>query len=123
MIEIEAESASVAPRQPAALTVVGVEPAPPAVGLKPELIAKGKNIYYLYCETCHGVIDRPYPSLHPDLTKLPEAKHKLFNDIVLGGLLAKNGLANFSNSLSEEDVEAIHQYLIDEQKKDYGNIE
>jgi quinohemoprotein ethanol dehydrogenase len=98
-------------------------PAPPAVELKPELIAKGKDIYYLYCETCHGVIDRPYPSLHPDLTKLPEAKHKLFNDIVLGGLLAKNGMANFSNSLSEEDVEAIHQYLIDEQKKDYGKTE
>ena len=43
----------------------------------------------------------------------------VFNDIVLKGILSQNGMANFSNSLSEEDVEAIHQYLLKQQTESY----
>jgi quinohemoprotein ethanol dehydrogenase len=38
---------------------------------------------------------------------------------VLKGILSENGMANFSNSLSEEDVEAIHHYLIKQQTISY----
>jgi hypothetical protein len=31
---------------------------------------------------------------------------------VLGGILAENGMASFSNSLNKEDVEAIHHFLL-----------
>jgi len=58
-------------------------------------------------------------SQHPDLSKLPEAKHLLFNDIVLKGILSENGMAGFSNSLSEEDAEAIHQFLLKKQVENY----
>jgi quinohemoprotein ethanol dehydrogenase len=97
-------------------------PPPPDTPLKEELLAKGSTLYYTYCETCHGIVGKHY-SLHPDLTKLPVAKHQLFNNIVLGGILAKNGMASFSNSLNEQDVEAIHQYLIKLQQDLYKKQE
>jgi quinohemoprotein ethanol dehydrogenase len=43
-----------------------------------------------------------------------------FNDILLKGILSQNGMASFSNSLSAEDVEAIHHYLINQQSISYG---
>jgi quinohemoprotein ethanol dehydrogenase len=64
---------------------------------------------------CHGNFGDKHLSQHPDLSKLTEAKHLKFNDILLKGILAENGMANFSNSLSEEDVEAIHHYLLKQQ--------
>jgi quinohemoprotein ethanol dehydrogenase len=90
-------------------------PAPPNIEIKEELIAKGAAIYESYCETCHGRFGDKHLSQHPDLSKLTEAKHLVFSDIVLKGILAQNGMANFSNSLSQEDVEAIHHYLLKQQ--------
>ncbi|MDZ7648332.1 MAG: hypothetical protein U5K54_14735 [Cytophagales bacterium] len=51
------------------------------------------------------------------------AKHQVFNDIVLKGILSENGMANFSNSLSEADVEAIHNYLLKKQTELYKKQE
>ena len=90
-------------------------PAPPDTKIKEELISKGISLYGFYCEICHGKFGDLHTSQHPDLSKLTPAKHMVFNDIVLKGILAQNGMANFSNSLSEEDVEAIHQYLLKQQ--------
>jgi quinohemoprotein ethanol dehydrogenase len=95
-------------------------PAPPDTQISEELVAKGLTIYVSYCEICHGGFGDRHMSQHPDLAKLPEAKHKLFKDIVLGGLLAENGMASFSNSLSDEDVEAIHHFLIKRQREVYN---
>ena len=47
----------------------------------------------------------------------------LFNDILLKGILAQNGMANFSNSLSEADVEAIHHFLLKKQTVVYAEQE
>jgi quinohemoprotein ethanol dehydrogenase len=38
---------------------------------------------------------------------------------VLKGILSENGMANFSNSLNEDDVEAIHNYLLKKQTELY----
>jgi quinohemoprotein ethanol dehydrogenase len=94
-------------------------PKPPDMKVKEELVARGKELHYTLCETCHGIISM-HESLHPDLRKLSVAKHLVFKDIVLGGILAKNGMASFSNSLSEEDAEAIHHYLLVEQAELYS---
>ncbi|MBL7857978.1 MAG: PQQ-dependent dehydrogenase, methanol/ethanol family [Cyclobacteriaceae bacterium] len=94
-------------------------PAPPNIKIKKELIAKGAAIYEAYCETCHGRFGDQHLSQHPDLSKLTETKHLVFNDIVLKGILAQNGMANFSNSLHEDDVEAIHQFLLNKQTELY----
>ncbi len=90
-------------------------PAPPDVKIKEELITKGFSLYGFYCEICHGKFGDLHTSQHPDLSKMTVAKHMVFNDILLKGILSQNGMASFSNSLSEEDVEAIHQYLLKQQ--------
>jgi quinohemoprotein ethanol dehydrogenase len=95
-------------------------PAPPATAINTELLQKGATLYEFYCITCHGNFGDNHLSQHPDLSKLTEAKHIKFNDIVLKGILSENGMANFSNSLSEEDVEAIHHYLIKKQVEGYA---
>jgi quinohemoprotein ethanol dehydrogenase len=43
----------------------------------------------------------------------------LFNDILLKGILSQNGMASFSNSLTEEDAKAIHHFLIKKQQEGY----
>ncbi len=98
-------------------------PAPPDTKIKTELLAKGVTLYDFYCITCHGNFGDNHLSQHPDLSKLTEAKHMVFNDIVLKGILSQNGMANFSNSLSEEDAEAIHHYLLKKQTEGYQKQE
>lgn len=95
-------------------------PAPPDTKIKEELIAKGAAIYESYCETCHGRFGDAHLSQHPDLSKMQIAKHQVFQDIVLGGILSINGMASFSNSLTEDDVEAIHHYLLKQQTELYN---
>jgi quinohemoprotein ethanol dehydrogenase len=92
-------------------------PAPPDTNVKDELSGKGSAIYVSYCETCHGGFGDRHLSQHPDLSKLTIAKHQLFKDIVLKGILSQNGMANFSNSLNDEDVEAIHHFLLKRQRE------
>jgi len=94
-------------------------PAPPDTKIKSELLAKGATLYDFYCFICHGNFGDKHLSQHPDLSKLTPAKHMVFNDILLKGILSQNGMASFSNSLSEEDVEAIHHYLLKQQTESY----
>lgn len=98
-------------------------PEPPDTKITEELIIKGEALFNIYCGTCHGGFGNGHSSLHPDLSKLTIAKHQSFKDIVLGGILAQNGMASFSNSLSEEDVEAIHQALLKQQTILYAEQE
>jgi quinohemoprotein ethanol dehydrogenase len=90
-------------------------PALPDITVRKELLEKGAALYDFYCLICHGAFGDRHFSQHPDLSKLTEAKHMLFNDIVLKGTLSANGMASFSNSLTEEDVEAIHQFVLAKQ--------
>jgi quinohemoprotein ethanol dehydrogenase len=94
-------------------------PAPLTTAIKTELLEKGAALYDFYCFICHGNFGDNHLSQHPDLSKLTEAKHIKFNDILLKGILSENGMANFSNSLSEEDAEAIHHYLLKQQTISY----
>jgi quinohemoprotein ethanol dehydrogenase len=87
--------------------------------VKEALIAKGAALYDFYCFICHGNFGDKHLSQHPDLSKMSEAKHMVFNDILLKGILSQNGMANFSNSLSQEDVEAIHSFLLKKQIENY----
>lgn len=94
-------------------------PAPPDTKIKEELVMKGSALFVRYCETCHGGFGDNHFSQHPDLAKLQIAKHQLFKEIVLGGILIPNGMASFSNTLNENDVEAIHHFLLKEQTMQY----
>lgn len=96
--------------------VVHETPEPPVVTLNEAAIKKGAYTYYLYCESCHGLqIGQQHMSQFPDLRKLSAGKHNVFKQIVLGGALAQNGMASFKNSLKEEDVENLQQFLVKQQ--------
>ena len=70
-------------------------PAPPDIKVNEALIERGAYLYNFYCDICHGKFGDRHLSQHPDLSKLPEAKHLLFNDILLKGILSQNGMASF----------------------------
>ena len=53
------------------------------------------------------------------MRRLAPGLHTIFKDIVLRGAVAPTGMERFDDLLSEADVEAIHDYLIDESWKAY----
>ena len=56
------------------------------------------------------------PGVTPDLSRLPPEIHGMFGDIVLKGALAGNGMAPMGDMVSKYDVNAIHAYLINQQR-------
>jgi len=91
-------------------------PAPPSIPLDTALINKGEVYFNDYCGFCHQA-GKPeeYFSQYPNLGMLTEATHFIFKDIVLDGVFAQNGMASFNDLLQEDEVEAIHHYIIKQQ--------
>ena len=100
-------------------TIKAETPSPPDIQVNQALAETGEPLYWEYCAACHGGLGDYHYSQHPDLGSMNKGTHELFSKIVLEGIYSNNGMASFSNSLSEEEVEAIHQYLIREQQKFY----
>jgi quinohemoprotein ethanol dehydrogenase len=93
-------------------------PKPPDVKLDPAKIKKGIALFDLYCINCHSVSPTfSHYSQYPDLGKINESIHAAFKDILLKGALSPNGMSSFADVLSEDDVEALHQFLTGEQIK------
>lgn len=97
---------------PAELPPLEVAPEPPAqaADVTPETIAKGQALFLSSCAICHANLPR---SPAPDLRRLPPEVHAQFDEIVLRGLLLPGGMPRWDDLLSEDDVHAIHAYLID----------
>ncbi len=95
-------------------------PAPPPLRATPKAtpakIAHGEAKFTEFCSRCHMF----GPGITPDLSRLPREIHGMFGDIVLGGALAGSGMAPMGDMVSKYDVEAIHAYLIDTQRKGYA---
>ena len=89
-------------------------PEPPAQieGATPEMIARGNALFLANCTICHS--NQPRAPL-PDLRRMGRGVHAAFQQIVRGGLFKPNGMPSFEDRLSEEDVQAIHAWLIDTQ--------
>ncbi|MGI9292896.1 MAG: c-type cytochrome, partial [Pseudomonadales bacterium] len=77
-----------------------------------ELIAQGKPLYLIQCGSCHG-LHGSTPML-PDLRRMTPEKHKLFQEIVRGGILEPLGMSSFAKDLTKQEVDAIHAYIISE---------
>ena len=90
-------------------------PAPPALAVTPAVIAHGEAKFTEFCSRCHVF----GPGVTPDLSRLPPEIHGMFNDIVLKGTLAQLGMAPLNDMVSKDDVDAIHAYLIDQQRQGY----
>ena len=81
-----------------------------------ETIAHGKHLYASYCYLCHGLSVESGGVL-PDLRYASPAVHERWNDIVIGGLLAGNGMRSWSEVIDADDAEAIRAYVVDEANK------
>ena len=92
-------------------------PPPQLSGVSPSLLAEGGNLYAVHCGRCH-VMGR---GLLPDLRRLTPEKHAVFNDIVLKGLFAANGMGRFDDILDDRKAKALHAYLINEQTTAYNS--
>jgi quinohemoprotein ethanol dehydrogenase len=83
---------------------------PPAQSASKESIRAGEVKFIEECSRCHAL----GVSSTPDLRRLNAGLHAQFKDIVLHGLLAPAGMERFDDILSEQDVDNIHAYLIDQ---------
>jgi quinohemoprotein ethanol dehydrogenase len=95
-----------------------VHPLPPGVVATPPLdatpedVARGRDLYATHCLRCHG-IGAKSSGLIPDLRYASREVHASWDDIVLGGTRASQGMASFADQLSSEDARAIHAYIIE----------
>ena len=101
---------------PDPLPPLEVAPAPPpqAAGVTAATIGQGAGLFFANCAVCHSNQPR---SISPDLRRLAPGTHDAFRQIVLDGLLVPNGMPRWDDLLSPGDVDAIHAYLIDQQKQ------
>jgi quinohemoprotein ethanol dehydrogenase len=75
-----------------------------------EEIALGERTYNNYCAVCHGLVVRSGGAI-ADLRLMSQGTHEIFDQIVLEGVFAPKGMASFSDVLSEDDAERIHDYI------------
>ena len=100
--------------------MVGV-PKPPVKQLSDQAIAKGKVLYTHYCVLCHSGFGKKHRSQFPDLGKMSDETHGQFDKIVLDGAFSAYGMAGFSDILNKEDAEAIHDFIISNQREIYAD--
>ena len=102
--------------QPPLLPPLEVAPEPPvqAAGVTAETIARGQGLFFGNCAICHANRHR---SITPDLRRMQPGTHAMFRAIVLEGALVPGGMPRWDDILSPGDADAIHAYLIDQQKQ------
>lgn len=81
--------------------------------LDPEAINRGRDLYATHCLRCHGAGARS-SGLFPDLRYSRAEVHQIWPQIVLEGVFGARGMASFADSLDEDDVQAVHSYVISE---------
>ena len=93
-------------------------PEPPVVEASVTQIQHGSELYGEVCAVCHGIGAYGGPAI-PDLRKMSDQTHRMFNEIVLEGVLEDRGMSNFSDRLSEADVDSIYAYINARSWEDY----
>jgi len=113
-----------------ALDAKGVElpPAPPTASIPPpprepqpaDKVLLGASVYGQFCVTCHG---QNAIGVGPrDLRFLPADVHKDFAEIVIGGKFKDRGMVPFKDTLTPEQVEALHAYVISRGQEDWQPV-
>jgi quinohemoprotein ethanol dehydrogenase len=87
-------------------------PPPEMPAVTPEAMQRAAGLFFTYCVLCHGGQGEARLSAYPDLFRMPASVHGAFEQIVLGGALAGNGMASFADVLSPEDVTAMQAFLV-----------
>ncbi|OJW75897.1 MAG: quinohemoprotein alcohol dehydrogenase [Sphingomonadales bacterium 63-6] len=91
-------------------------PAPPRLTATEAQVTRGRELYAQTCVRCHG--EGAIGGVK-DLRWMDKEAHDLFSDIVLKGIYREKGMASFADVLKQEDVDAIHGYLIARANEDY----
>jgi len=86
-------------------------PEQPEIIASAEDVQRGKELYNEICAVCHGAYVAS-SAVIPDLRMMNSAKHAIFNDIVLGGVLSGNGMASFADLINETDAHRIHAFIV-----------
>lgn len=89
-------------------------PVQPEIEFDYPTLVKGDEIYHAQCSSCHGGIGIPteVATVAPDLRLMTLETHAEYEDIVLDGSRAAQGMAGFAGSLSVDDVQAVRAFLI-----------
>ena len=91
-------------------------PEQPALTASADELIRGEQFYNHICGACHGG-GAISSGVIPDLRMMSSAKHQLFEQIVVGGILSETGMASFADVLSPNDAEMIRQYVITQANK------
>jgi quinohemoprotein ethanol dehydrogenase len=92
-------------------------PNPPPMRGSEAQIQRGAKLFADTCAQCHGQLAIGGVR---DLRHMTSETHGKFNDIVLKGIYQDKGMGNFSDLISPDDAEAIHDYLIARANEDWG---
>ena len=89
-------------------------PEQPEVEVTQESYRQGDTLYHTHCANCHrGIgVTSVVVTAAPDLRAMTMETHGEYMDIVLAGTRAENGMADFADTLSEAEVEAIRVFLV-----------
>jgi mono/diheme cytochrome c family protein len=93
------------------------EPAP--VTADAAVVRRGQVVYQRHCAYCHGDGLRT-GGVNPDLRWSSRNVHDIWQDIVRGGVLKSLGMVGFAEYVTEEDAEAIRQYVLAEANRLYA---
>ncbi len=84
---------------------------PPAETANAATIAKGDQVFHRYCAVCHGFFAMS-AGVIPDLRYSAPEVFARYKEIVLDGEMKANGMASFADQINEDDVKAIHAYIL-----------
>jgi quinohemoprotein ethanol dehydrogenase len=93
---------------------------PPPLRASEAAVQRGAQLFAQTCAVCHG--QRAIGGVK-DLRHMTADTHRQFNDIVLRGLYLDKGMASFADLLDQDEVDAIHAYLIARANEDWGRSE
>jgi quinohemoprotein ethanol dehydrogenase len=94
-------------------------PEQPQIAASAETIRAGDNLYHTNCAGCHrGIgVTSIVATATPDLRSMTAQTHAEFNDIVLSGSRAGQGMPGFSGTLDAVELESIRAFLVTEGNK------
>jgi len=102
---------------PPLVRITEIPEPPPRMQVSGDVLKHGSQLYHTYCVACHGM-NATSNGVVPDLRHLPKPFHDNFKAIVLDGMMAGAGMVSFRDVLNEQDVDAIHAWLIERAYED-----
>ncbi len=93
-------------------------PKPLPVTASDDVVEQGKVVFQRHCSYCHGD-GLLTGGINPDLRYSSEAIHNIWQQIVRDGILSGAGMVSFKQYVSEDEAEAIRQYVLSEANKLY----